>query len=545
MKRQRLFSIALPLGVLLVLATGTASLSVGASDPVGPRASLDDGGYDGLVIGVPHEDLDSILAAGGVNVLYSSAVDGLTSIDDQFWHQDVSDVLETAEEGDKFGYVLASGDFDGNGLADLAIGVPKEALGTTTDGGAVHVLYGARGGLADSGNQLWTQDSNGIQGAAELNDSFGRALAAGDFDGDGYDDLVIGVPYEDLGSNQDAGAVNVIYGSASGLTAGGNQLWHQDSDGIEGEAEFSDFFGSSLATGDFDGDCYADLAIGVRWESIGSAVFAGAANIIYGSSGGLTELGDQWFHQKTPGVEDTSESYDEFGHTLAAGDFDGDGYDDLAIGVPGEDYGGKNSVGAVNVVYGSSSGLSALGDQFWHQDVTGTQDTAEESDHFGQTLTTGDFDGDGYDDLAVGVPDENNGSIANSGAAHAFYGADGGLTTVGDWFFHQDTPGIEDVSELGDHFGYALTAGDFDGDGYDDLAVGAPEEDVGTIVHAGAANLVYGSGEGLTADGNQLWHQDIAGVLDDVEHGDRFGYALAALPLRSYSVYLPLVVTGD
>ena len=132
-------------------------------------------------------------------------------------------------------------DFNGDGRADLAVGAPfEEDAGSPyyEDTGAVNVLYGTASGLSASGNQLWHQDSAGILDVAELGDDFGSALAAGDFNGDGRADLAVGVHAEDVGGVAVAGAVNVLYGTASGLSASGNQLWHQNSPGVEEDDRF-------------------------------------------------------------------------------------------------------------------------------------------------------------------------------------------------------------------------------------------------------------------------------------------------------------------
>jgi hypothetical protein len=110
----------------------------------------------------------------------------------------------------------------------------------------------------------------------------------GDFNNDGYDDLAIGAPYEGIGTTGSAGAVNILYGSSDGLSSVGDQMWHQNTPGILGICETDDRFGTTLSVGDFDNDGYDDLAIGVPYESFGTASWAGAVNVLYGSSSGLS-----------------------------------------------------------------------------------------------------------------------------------------------------------------------------------------------------------------------------------------------------------------
>src|SRR5690606_6316400 len=121
-------------------------------------------------------------------------------------------ILGTPQANDLFGYALATGDFDGDGLDDLAVGVYRDRASGEDGAGAVNVLYGHAGGLADPRNQLWHEDSPGVLGTPEVNDFFGAAVAAGDFDGDGFGDLAIGVTGQAVLGEDDAGAVSVLYG---------------------------------------------------------------------------------------------------------------------------------------------------------------------------------------------------------------------------------------------------------------------------------------------------------------------------------------------
>ncbi len=156
-------------------------------------------------------------------------------------------------------------------------------------------------------------------------------------------------------------------------------------------------------------------------------------------------------------MNETAGADDRFGWSVAAADFNGDGFDDLAIGVPFEDMGDHRESGAIQVIYGGSGGLFAADDQVFTQNTSGMNDTAEAEDFFGSNVTSGDHDGNGFDDLVVGVRTEGVSGAGNlDGAVQAIYGTSVGLSSSGDQVLHQDTPGMYNLAEVADRFGWSL-----------------------------------------------------------------------------------------
>jgi len=514
------------IGCLILLCLSLApAVAVARVAPSSVGSDFNGDGFADLAVGVPFEG-GAVSNMGAVNVIYGSPA-GLSEEGNQFWTQDSPGVEDGGESTDSFGSALAPGDFDGDGFADLAIGVPLERVDGVRHAGAVNVLYGAPAGLTATGDQLWNQNSLDIQDSAEVNDRFGNSLSSEDYNGDGFADLAVGTDFEDLGTSNAAGALNVLYGSPSGLTAVGNQFWNQDSPDVLDTVERGDHFADALTSGDYNGDGFHDLAAGAYRENVGPVREAGGVNVLYGSPGGLSALGNQHWTQDSDGVDDLAEPADHFGDALASGDFDADGFIDLGVGVPNEDVGDVQNAGSAHVLRGGAGGLSAVGSQLWSQNTPGVANIAEEGDIFAWDLAAADLSADGLADLAVGAPGEYVGGIKDVGAVNVLYGTPDGLGIAGNQFWNQDSPGIEDQIEGLDYFGKVLSASDFDADGAHDLIAGSGHEEVGDLILAGSLNVIYGSPAGLTADGNQVWTQDSPGILDTAEQGDFFGEALA------------------
>jgi hypothetical protein len=347
----------------------------------------------------------------------------------------------------------------------------------------------------------------------------GGEVARADFDDDGFVDLAVGVPGEDVEALADAGSVVVLYGSAAGLTGARAQQFHQNLPQLVDRAESGDRFGAALATGDLNGDGFADLAVGVPGEDFGDAQStrdSGAAVVLFGTSGGLTTAGD-WI------VSPRTERGDQFGSAVAVGPFDGVAGDDLAVGAPGADVGAAADAGAVVVVGGTTADFAAR-----HvQGAGGVGGAAEPGDRFGASLASADLSGDGRPDLVAGAPREAVGTAAGAGAVVYLPGSAGGLTASGSRVYVQGSGGLGGRAEAGDRFGEVLATGQANAGGPADLVVGAPGENLAAGAGAGAVSVLYGAPGGPSTAGDQLFSQGAGGIPDAPETNDGFGSALA------------------
>lgn len=446
----------------------------GSSVAVG---DFDHDGYDDAAIGIPYADYHGKRNPGAVTILYGSA-SGL--------HGPRNEMVGLGRFKNKvqneayFGTALAVGDINGDQYDDLAIGIPRYDVdagnqGTIKDAGAIAVFFGSRKGLRNSTisphfiiqkRRSGNPDGDGdayVKGQSDRDDMMGRVLEFADFNTDGFADLAIGIPSEDIEENgvkTNAGGVFVLHGSPKGLTKGQRFIKDQ-------EIEPGDNFGYSLAAGDFNGDRYPDLAIGALYEDVKGKKDAGAVTIVYGTRLGLDPNNRQFWHQDSKYVPGKLEAGDFFGKILAAGDFNGDGDDDLVVGVPNEDKKrwlrpSAFSTGFVVTFIGTSQGLKPF--VSFHQDTQGIVDKREQGDEFGGALSVNDFNNDGKADLVIGVPGEDfsvRGSVKkNAGIVHVLYGnripfLSPGKTPVSSQSKRQWAAG-GGQAEAGDSFGRSL-----------------------------------------------------------------------------------------
>ena len=248
-----------------------------------------------------------------------------------------------------------------------------------------------------------------------------------------------------------------------------------------------------MAAGDFNGDGYDDLAIGMPARSYFTFTKIGLTVIVYGSSSGLdTTEYETLLHWD---LDLIGQDDQQIGKSLAAGDYNHDGFSDLAIGIPGQSADG----GVVVVCFGRQAGIYWNGNTFNTHITRSNIDSTPSSpgERFGESLTTGDFNGDNVDDLAIGIPAASSGGFSHAGKVGVTFGSNSGFIHVLSETIDQSF--IDGASEdTDDRFGWSLAAGDFDNDGFDDLAIGARDDDPpSTPINSGSVSVVYGTGNGL------------------------------------------------
>lgn len=482
----------------IIAATAAAAALLAATGTPAAQASPESSNPGTLfAAGAPSEDVGNVVDAGLV-VLMRSDASGLPDPSTAAHiFQGASGTAGKVESKDYFGAAVAIGDFNNDNFSDVAIGAPGEDIGASPNTGMVHIMYGSTNGTISGPKAAFHQDSPGVPGGNEPGDFFGREVAVFDYNEDGYDDLAISAPNEDIGTVEDGGAVTILFGSSQGLNNGPTARYiHQALNSIPGDAEPGDQFGKSIAGTD------GRLVVGAPLENLGATVDGGAVFVIDfgGQVRGLT--------QNSPGVSGGAESADFFALDVAAeGNL-------VFVGAPGEDSGNIPSNGVVHILHVPRSN-GAVTDKTISQNSAGISGKAEPIDYFGSGLDAR-VKGNKIE-LVVASQFESTGATEDAGMVHLLLVTPStkAISEVGAWT--QASPGVPGASEKPDTFGNAVAFG-----ANGTLVVGVEGEGFG------ANRPEVGGFFGRNPSGTwRFISQDSNGVPGSAEAGDNFGFSVA------------------
>ncbi len=374
--------------------------------------------------------------------------------------------------------VSVLGDLNGDGFADLAVGAPY-ADQNGTNSGSGFIIFGSSS-FFDATFSVTTLDgTNGfrVDGANALDEAFAAVSGAGDVNGDGLSDGILGAPKYGVTvpSSSEEGAAYVGFGSTSPSSASG-VLSVEEETRIDGEAAGDRLGEAVTSAGDVNGDGFDDLLVGAPYADQ-NGTDSGASYVVFGSSSFNATVAVSTLNGTNGFRLDGVTGGDQLGSSVSsAGDLDGDGIDDFAIGAPFAAPNSVNGAGSAYVVFGSTAAFPASLDL---SALNGSNGFRLDGDggHAGDSLAAaGDFNADGFDDLLLGAPRADN-SGTDSGSAYVVFGGSSSFASTINLASLNGSNGFRiDGAAANDLLGTAVsTAGDVNGDGFDDLLIGATQ----------------------------------------------------------------------
>ena len=465
----------------VILQVNQATATFGCS--VSTAGDVNGDGYSDLIIGAQNWEDNAGTAQEGAAFIYYGSATGITTVPNL--------TLQTNKAADYFGAnVATAGDINNDGFSDVIIGGFLAEYPTYQEG-AVWVYMGSVAGL----NPVPLHRLEANIGAAH----FGRSLSpAGDVNGDGFSDIIIGAP-DAPNVNVDAGKAYIYHGSAAGFGAGLNPA---PAATLLGSTVPNGSFGWSVsAAGDVNGDGYSDVVVGAYLDNNGQAT-EGTAWVFHGSAAGVSTTVATFLESNIAGVW--------FGRSVStAGDINGDGFGDVMVGAPLL-ANGQSSEGVARLYLGSATGISTTVSIQWELNSTGA--------NFGDGMAcVGDVNGDGYSDVSIGAK-----LYGITGAAVVFHGGPVGTATA----FAMSRFGGVTSARLGASAG---NAGDLNGDGYTDALFGAPGVNAAYVHYGSATGIAVAPSLTLTGTAGTQFGTSVASAGD--VNGDGYADVVVGAPL--------------
>ena len=408
-------------------------------------------GYDDLIIGA----YGASSGAGRAYVFFGGPTANLNG---KNWDASYANVtINGTNAGDSLGISVTSGDVNDDSYDDLIIAAYGASPNGQTNAGQIYVFFG--GPNLDGKNWDAASSANITINGTNAGDLLGAYVGSGDFNGDNYDDLSMGGWAPDPNGVTAAGQVYVFFGGPN--LDGKNWDAASANVTINGTNAY-DYLGSSVSSGDVNGDNYDDLITGALYADPNGQSDAGQAYVFFG---GPTEYldGKSWDAASANVTVSGTAAGDRLGYSVSSGDVNSDGYSDLIIGA----YGAGSFAGQVYVFFGSPT--EYLDSKSWSAvDANVTIDGANANDYLGYSVYSGDVNGDNYDDLIVGA----FGAADYAGQAYVFFGGPTEYLDGKSWDASSANVTVSGTNEF-DQLGISVASGDVDGDGYDDLIIGA------------------------------------------------------------------------